>query len=128
MSNRVRNVLALLLIFGMTLGFVFGGFYLIYWQRNGVPATATVTSCLRVRRADVCQGSWFVNGSVTLGTIENASRRDLGKQIDVRILGDRALIPGLRLPIVLFCIGIGIGILGWIWWVKEAPRDRRLKT
>ena len=125
MSNNTRNILALLLIGLVSGGFLFGACYVIYWQKTGAPTMATVTSCTKVRRAEVCRGSWFVNGGVKLGIIENANSNDQGKRIEVRAKGDRAIKPGLRLPIVLFTVGIGIAVLGWVWWKKEAPRDRQ---
>ena len=123
MRQNTRNLIAMLFIHAVALGFVFGGCYLIYWQRTGTTTTATVTSCSQSRRSVVCRGSWFVNGGVKLGLIENANKSDLGKRIDVVALGDRALVPGLRLPIILFCLGVGISVLGWVWWAKEAPRE-----
>lgn len=128
MQSKTRNALAMALIHLVALGFIFGGCYLIYWQKTGTPTKATVNSCSKSGRAYVCRGAWFVNGSVKLGIIENANNSHLGQRIDVVAMGDRALIPGLRLPIILFTIGAGIAVLGWVWWVKEAPRDRTPKA
>jgi len=124
MPPKTRSVLGLILIGAVSLGFLFGGAYLIYWQKSGTPTTATVTSCMKSRRSEVCRGSWFIHGRVKLGILENVNSSDLGKRIEVRALGDRAIKPGLRLPIILFVIGGGIGLLGLYWWVKEAPRNR----
>ena len=115
MRQDQRSWLGLILIHVFGLVFIFGGFYLIYWQRTGTPTTATVTSCSRSGRAVTCRGSWFVDGHVKLGMIENAGKSDLGKRIAVVAMGDRALVPGWRLPIILFCIGGGIVVLGWVW-------------
>ena len=125
MKPGTRNILALLLIGGMAGVFIFGGFYLLYWQKSGTPTMVTVTSCQKVRRAPVCRGSWMVDGRVKLGIIENANSRHLGQRLEARAMGDRALIPGLRLPIILFVVGGAFALLGARWWIKEAPRSRR---
>jgi hypothetical protein len=125
MNRNTKNILALILIGAVSIGFLIGGAYLIYWQKSGTPTTATVTDCKTTRRSVVCRGSWFVNGGVKLGILENVNSSDLGKSIEVRAKGDRAIKPGLRLPIIFFVLGLGIAALGWYWWEKEAPRDRR---
>ena len=124
MNNHTRSLLGLLFIFAFAGVFLFGAVYTYSWQRSGTPTLASVTSCTKSRRAYVCRGSWMVEGKLTLGIIENAGPSDRGQRIPVKIKGDRAIIPGLRLPIILLVIGAGIAALGIVWWVKEAPRNR----
>jgi len=121
MSIKTKAIIFLTLIELMGLGFVFGGGYILYWQRHGEPTTATVTSCVRRNRADVCEGNWMAGGQFHSGTIEDADRSDLDQKIQVVAWGERAVKPGLRLPIVLFCVGIGFCGLGVLWWFKEGP-------
>lgn len=124
MKPHTRSILGLIFIFLFAGVFLYGAGSTYYWQRSGTPAMASVTSCTKVRRAYVCRGSWMVDGKLTLGMIENAGPSDRGQRIPVRVKGDRAIIPGLRLPIILLVIGAGIAALGIVWWVKEAPRNR----
>jgi hypothetical protein len=126
MTPHTRSVLGLILVMLVAVGFLIGGAHLLYWQKMGEPTTATVTECVKKRRSDVCKGTWMTKSGFHVGTIENANSTDLGNRVEVRVLGERALIPGLRLPLVLFGVGLGIGILGWVWWVREAPRNRKV--
>ena len=122
MKSNVRNLIALILIMGGSIGFVIGGSYLIYWQRMGIKAIAVVTDCRQSRRSEVCNGAWMVDGKVITGILENVSTADMGKKIEVRLMGERAIKPGLRLPILLYGLGVTIALLGWRWWKKEALR------
>ena len=103
--------------------FLFGGVSVLYRQKTGKPTEATVTSCTGGRRSQVCRGTWMVDGKFQMGTIENANTGDQGKRIEVRVSGDRAYKPGLRLPIILFSLGLGIAGLTAYWWFKEVPKS-----
>jgi hypothetical protein len=85
--KKAPPIVGLIFILLMAGGFLFGAGYTYNWQRAGTPTQATVTSCVKQRRVYVCRGSWFVDGRVTLGTIENANPDDRGKRIDVRVMG-----------------------------------------
>jgi hypothetical protein len=105
-----RQVVSVGFLVLLGLGFVAGGVYQIWRQRTGPEAQATVRSCDRGRRTLVCRGSWTTGsllsgGRVVLGTIEGASSDDVGKTVTVRLAGDRAYLPGLRVPIIYFVIG-----------------------
>jgi len=119
-NTRAKLTLGFFALFSAV--FFFGGAYLIYWQKTGAPTQATVTSCVHSRRTYVCRGTWMVEGKFHMGIIENANSGDRGKRIEVRARRERAIKPGLRLPIVLFGIGLGIAVLSCIWWIREAPR------
>lgn len=118
----MRNLLAAALVALVSLGFLAGAGYLVYWQRTGTPTTASVNSCARRGRAVVCRGSWMVDGHVTLGEIENVNASHIGQRIEVRVLGGRAMQPGLRLPIILVVLGLGTAAGGVRWWTKERVR------
>jgi len=118
-----RSVIFLILVQAMGAGFIYGGASLIYRQKTGEKTTATVTDCVvRRKSGDVCTGTWMAADGFHRGTIEGASHYDLRQKIPVAVWGDRAVKPGLRLPIILFCIGLGFMGLGGYWWIKEAPK------
>lgn len=119
-NSKIRNGIALLLFTGISAAFIAGASYLIYLQREGVPTEATVNYCTQLRRSEVCHGTWFVNGKFVSGTIENVTSDDIGSKVEVRAIGDSAIKPGLRLPIVLYAIGLLFSFMGWTWWMKEA--------
>lgn len=110
MRGRLKALLPVVLLFGgLGAVFLFGGFYVLGAQRDGTPATATVTDCDNTRRfrqtTIVCTGTWTENGRVVRGTIDGANSGHEGEQIEVRLRGGRAYTMSLRLPIILFVIG-----------------------
>ncbi|HVL96081.1 MAG TPA: hypothetical protein VM266_09500 [Solirubrobacteraceae bacterium] len=114
-GSRRATIIFAVVIFLFGGAFVLGGFMTYRAQRDGVPAVATVTEC-RERLAkyggDVCRGRWFVDGRLGGGTIEGAGRGHEGEKLDVRVNGDKAIVPGLRLPIVLWSLGGAVLVLG----------------
>lgn len=122
-------IISVLLFGGMGAVFVFGGFYVLGAQRDGTPATATVTDCetRRLRQTTIqCTGTWTDNGRVvTGGTIDGANSGQEGKQIEVRLRDGRAYTMSLRLPIILFVIG-GLFLLAVIYQVVSDLRVRRI--
>ena len=108
MNRQQRNGILFFVVIG--LAFLAGGGYQLWQQGTGVEGTATVRSCDRGRRSLVCRGSWTTGsllegGKVVLGTVEGATEDDLGKIIPVRLHGERAHVPSLRLPIIFFVLG-----------------------
>jgi hypothetical protein len=106
-----------------------GGAYVLFTQRTGTPARATVTECNQSRRNVVCSGTWVAGGGlvggdgrVVLGTIDGASSDDLGQTIDVRLSGDRAYTTSLRLPLILLGSGVTVLVLAGY----ELRRQRRM--
>jgi hypothetical protein len=57
-------------------------------------------------------GSLLDGGHVVIGTIDGASRSDVGKKIDVRLSGGRAYTTSLRLPVILLVIGLLFAVFG----------------
>jgi hypothetical protein len=107
----------------MSIGFLGGGVFMLIVQRTGERTTATVTDCVhrRVGKSsvtDYCTGTWVKGGSlldgghVVIGTIDGASRSDVGKKIDVRLSGGRAYTTSLRLPVILLVIGLLFAVFG----------------
>ena len=94
------------------LAAVGGGVFLIVQRETGERVKATVTSCTGSGKYESCDGSWVAggslvggNGHVVLGTIDGASRDDIGKTLDVTVDGDRAYTRSLRVPIILLVLG-----------------------
>ena len=94
------------------LATVGGGVFLIVQRETGERVKATVTSCTGSGKYESCDGSWVAggslvggNGHVVLGTIDGASRDDIGKTLDVTVDGDRAYTRSLRVPIILLVLG-----------------------
>ena len=91
--------------------------FILFTQRTGTPAQATVTDCQRRGRSTVCTGTWTTGGDLTdggrvvRGTIEGISSDALGDTVDVRLSGDRAYTTSLRLPLVLIGCGVAIALL-----------------
>jgi hypothetical protein len=86
-------------------------------------------------RREVCTGAWVVggsllgNGHVVLGTIEGATNDDVGHTLKLRIHGGTAYVRSLRLPIILFVLGLFIaGTLlynAWKVFKTSAPARAR---
>lgn len=123
LSAKTLSFIFMALVQLMGLGFLYGGGSIIYRQKTGEKTAATVTDCIARRKSgDVCIGTWMASDGFHRGTVEGASHRDLGQKIPVAVWGDRAVTPGLRLPIILACVGLGFLGLGWYWWFKERPK------
>jgi hypothetical protein len=100
------------------------GIFFLVQRETGTRATATIDSCETTgagRYADTeCSGSWVVGGSIldkgsiVLGTIQGADESDVGKAMDVTVVGDQAYSRDLKLPVLLIGLGlvpIGLAIL-----------------
>jgi hypothetical protein len=67
-------------------------------------------------RAEICTGTWVVGGSlldgghVVIGPIEGATSDDIGHTLKVRVHGGTAYVRSLRLPIILFVLGVFIAV------------------
>jgi hypothetical protein len=122
MSKRKQNIIALSLFGILSLSALIGASYLLYWQYAGTPTTATVTYCKEWRRSEVCYGVWYVDGKAISGRIENADSDDTGKSIEVQAMGDSALKPVLRIPIVLYFLGFIFSGMAWLWWKNEMKK------
>jgi hypothetical protein len=119
MATTAQKAKGMFLIGLVAAVFFFGAFWTYWRQKTGTPVQASITSCSGGRRSQVCRGSWTLDGRVHLGEIEGVSRVDLGKRIEVRAWDDRAIKPGLRLPIILLVIGLAFLGLGAKWWQEQ---------
>jgi hypothetical protein len=118
-SGVVTFVIAVALL---TLGFMAGGLYLLNVQLTGERTTARISHCTRsgYRHANyACTGFWvhggslvFGNGHVVSGTVDGASRGDVGKSIAVRVSNGHAYRSSLRVPIVLLAIAAAFALYG----------------
>lgn len=111
------------LVFGAViligLGMTGGGIFLLVQRETGTRVQATVTSCTPFDRygGGSCTGTWVVGGSladgghVVTGSIDGASRDDVGKELTVTVSGDHAYTRSLTTPIVLLVLGLGIVVV-----------------
>jgi hypothetical protein len=117
------------------LGMLAGGVISIIHKESGTPARATVTGCQQVIGARTttydCSGSWVEggsliggNGHVVLGSIDDAGPSDVGKTISVRVSGDHAYTPSLRVPIILLVLGL-LMALGAVFYLIVGGRQMR---
>ena len=122
----MRSKLVFLAVIVVFAGFFAVGGYMTYRdQRDGVPAVATVTDCVeRLAKygGDQCRGRWMLDGRVGEGLVEGVNHGDEGKRVEVRVVGDRAVVPGMRLSIVLWSIAGIIFVLGLYQLIKDARR------
>jgi hypothetical protein len=118
-SKRKANMIALIIFLSLCLCFTGSGSYISYWQLSGMPVIARVTLCTQKRRSEFCTGFWFIGNRSFTGHIENASSDDIGNRIEARAIGDHAIKPSLRLPLVLLSVGILFALMSWQWWKKE---------
>ena len=118
LRGRLLVLLGVLVFGGL---FLFGGFQTYRDQRDGIPTKAKITSCHAGSGkygGAVCSGLWtvgdpvFGKGTFGFGTVDGATRDDLDKSIDVRVHGDHAIVPGMRLPIILWSLGGLFIVLG----------------
>ena len=125
------QIVGLVAILGFAGFFAAGGYFTYRDQRDGVPAVAMVTSCterLAKYGGDICRGQWtigdpvFGDGRFVTGTIEGVNHGDKGKKVDVRVNGDRAVVPGMRFPIVMWAVAAIILMLGGYGLIRSARR------
>lgn len=126
MRQRLGITIGVLLMAGL---FAFGGLMSYRAQRDGVRTTATIITCTE-RPAklggDICEGRWvigepaFGDGRFVQGTVEGATSGDEGKRIEVRANGDRAVVPGMRVAIVLWTLaGLTLAFGAYLLLRKE---------
>jgi hypothetical protein len=127
------------LVFASVVLFIIGGLILyeggrlIWLGRSGGRAQATVGNCDvsgagRSRKVD-CTGAWTVGGSllegghVVTGSIIGAETDDVGKTLDVTIIGEEAYTASflhIALPIIM---GLGcLSLLGGIQLLRIRSR------
>jgi hypothetical protein len=131
----LRGIFAVVALAG--LGMIAGGIVSIIHKESGMKARATVTACqLTGSRYTTytCEGTWVEggslvggNGHVVYGVIDDAEPSDIGKTLDVRVSGDQAYTPSLRVPIILLILG-GLLALGSLVITiaagRQSPRPR----
>jgi hypothetical protein len=103
-STRTTIFVTLLLLTGAALIAV--GVNQVYKQLGGVSTQANITVCTKIRRTYVCHGSWWLNGKLVSGEIENADDDDLHQKIEIKVVNDKAIKPGYRVPAILTLLGL----------------------
>jgi hypothetical protein len=119
MTRRVRNWIALFVFVGISIGFLTGASLIVFLQTKGILTTAHIASCRRLQRSSVCHGTWRIDGQSYGGTVENTTSDDLYSDVQVRALGNKAIRPGLRMPIVFYVAGVAFAVMGFFWWKNE---------
>ncbi len=122
------------------LGMIAGGVTSIVHKESGMEAQATITGCHLLNdfhSTYQCDGSWVEggslvggNGHVVLGVVDDAEPSDIGKTIDVRVSGDEAYTPSLRVPIILLVLGglLALGSVVLAVAVGRQPARKPLPT
>ena len=93
---------------------------------TGTAGTAHITYCetvhISARRSSVdCKGRWKVDGRTVVGWVDGPGYGDLGKDISVRIHGNRATQKHLWIPIVLFAFGLPMTLF-CVWFMRRIPQ------
>ena len=111
------SIIVVIVVLLSGLGLLAGGIFEIVVLETGTPAKARVIECHSVGgryRSYSCTGTWVTggrlvggNGHVVIGTVDGATRHDIGRTIDVRLAGNRAYTTSLRVPIILLVLGLG---------------------
>ncbi len=117
-----------ILVLLWVIGFGGGAAWIVYSQVSGEPATAVVSECEHRSKPQsyVCTGTWTLDGTTTsTGIVEGASSDDEGKEIEVRVKGERAYTLSLRLPIILAAIALSVPVLAVIAAIQGRRARRR---
>ncbi len=126
-TQKSSPLVAVVLVLLWVIGFGGGAAWIVYSQVSGDPTTAVVEDCVHRTNPQsyVCRGTWTLDGTTTTnGIIEGANSDQEGKEIEVRVKGERAYTLSLRLPIVLGVIALAAPVLA-IGAVIQGRRARR---
>ncbi len=113
-TEKSAPVVGVVLVLLWVIGFGGGAAWIVYSQVSGEPTTAVVEECEHRSKPQsyVCRGTWTLDGTTTTdGIIEGANDDDEGKEIEVRVKGERAYTLSLRLPIILGVIALSVPML-----------------
>lgn len=131
MRARLVTLLVVAGIVAVPVALIVGGAQLLVELERGAPARATVRDCDRgMRRGTVhCTGTWIVGGDllaggrVARGTIDGADVDDVGREVAVRLVGDRAIIDARGRPTAF--IAAGATLLAGFALLLRARRRRQ---
>jgi hypothetical protein len=105
-------------LFAGALGLLAGAAWSYHDEHSGPAATAHVLDCRSVGKGKgsntYCTARWTVNGRTVTGDLWNGKMSDPGKDLSVRIHGDRAVRPQLWVSIGLAVFGLAIGAVA-VW-------------
>jgi hypothetical protein len=120
-------LVGVILVLLWVIGFGGGAAWIVYSQVSGEPATAVVSECEHRSKPQsyVCTGTWTLDGTTSTGIVEGASSDDEGKEIEVRVKGERAYTLSLRLPIILAVIALSVPVLAVIAAIQGRRARRR---
>jgi hypothetical protein len=105
------------------------GIFFLGLRQTGVRATATVGACTSGgethRHRISCTATWVDGGSSVTGTIIGAGVPEVGKTVDVVLLGDVAFSRDLTLPLLLLGLSL-VPVVGALLLVRSI--DLRLRS
>lgn len=108
------------------LGLLAGAAWTYHDEHSGTATTAHVTHCIHRRSGKgniaYCTANWTINGRTVTGDVYNANSHDAGKDVSVRVHGNRATKPQLWVSIGLAIFGLAIGAVGV--WLLSLYRTR----
>jgi hypothetical protein len=114
-----RVVYGLLAFFFVSaLGLLAGAAWSYHDEHSGPATTAHVRECHSVGKGKgsntYCTARWTVDDRTVTGDLWNGKMSYPGKDVDVRIHGDRAVVPQLWVSIGLAVFGLAIAAVG-VW-------------
>jgi hypothetical protein len=105
-------------LFAGALGLLAGAAWSYHDEHSGPATTAHVLHCESVGTGKgsntYCTARWTVDDRTTTGDLWNGKMSDPGKDVQVRIHGDRAVRPQIGISIALAVFGLLIGAVA-VW-------------
>lgn len=113
-------------LFAGALGMLAGAAWSYHDEHSGPATTAHVLHCERAGagkgRNTYCTATWTVGGRSATGQLWNGKMSDRGKDVHVRIHGNRAVRPQVWVSIGLAIFGLLIGAVAV--WLSVIARRR----
>jgi hypothetical protein len=113
------------------LGLFAGAAWSYHDEHSGPATTAHVLDCHSSGSGKgsntYCTARWTVNGRTTTGDLWNGKMSYPGKDVDVRIHGDRAVVPQVWVSIALAVFGLAIAAVG-VWLLTIFRRQMAQAT
>jgi hypothetical protein len=127
--KAVAGIIAFLLL--GALGMLAGAAWSYHDEHSGPATTAHVLHCESPGsgkgRNTYCTARWTVDGRTVTGDLWNGKMSYPGKDLDVRIHGDRAVVPQVWVSIGLAVFGVAIGAVA-IWLLTIFRRQQAQPT
>jgi hypothetical protein len=113
------------------LGLLAGAAWSYHDEHSGPATTAHVLHCESSGSGKgsntYCTARWTVNERTVTGDLWNGKMSYPGKDVDVRIHGDRAVVPQAWVSIALAIFGLAVGAVG-VWLLTIFRRQTAQPT